>query len=328
MVRRGCTVFAAVCLVRAVGGPAWPGFAPASPTLAAVSAAPTTGLAFESQVPRTRLVLLGTGTPNADPERWGPAVAVVVDGESYLVDAGPGIVRRAAAASAKGVPGLGPEALQRVFITHLHSDHTLGLPDLMFSPWVLDRPVPLDVYGPPGLEAMTDSLESAWQQDIAMRLFGLEPRSDRNYRAIPHEIEPGLAYEDSRVRIEAIPVAHGTWPHAFGFRFETPDRTIVISGDARPSHSVVEACDGCDILAHEVYSTTTFVTRPPAWQTYHASFHTSTTELAELAAKARPELLVLYHQLFWGATDADLEREIRAAGYDGRVVSGRDLDIF
>src|SRR5215831_10802053 len=95
----------------------------------------------------TQVVLLGTGTPNADPDRWGPAVAVVVDDQAYLVDAGVGVVRRAAATK---IPALQPSNLRRVFITHLHSDHTLGLPDLMFSPWVLERPTSLDVYGPPG----------------------------------------------------------------------------------------------------------------------------------------------------------------------------------
>ena len=100
---------------------------------------------------RTKVVLLGTGTPNADPERWGPAVAIVVDDEAYLVDAGVGIVRRAAAAAAKGILALRASALRRVFITHLHSDHTLGLPDLMLSPWVLERSTPLDVYGPEGI---------------------------------------------------------------------------------------------------------------------------------------------------------------------------------
>jgi ribonuclease BN (tRNA processing enzyme) len=82
------------------------------------------------------------------------------------------------------------------------------------------------------------------------------------------------------------------------------------------------------VLVHEVYSAARFQTRPPEWQAYHSAFHTSTTQLAGIAGKARPRLLVLYHQLFWGATDADLEREIAQAGYTGKVISGRDLDVF
>jgi ribonuclease BN (tRNA processing enzyme) len=279
---------------------------------------------------RTTVVLLGTGTPNADPDRWGPAVAVVVDDDSYLIDAGVGIVRRAAAvATLTKLPALQASRLKRVFVTHLHSDHTLGLPDLMLSPWVLERPVPLEAYGPPGLKAMTEHIEEAYRADIDMRLYGLEPQSTRNYKANVHEVAaPGLVYEDARVRVDAIAVSHGSWPEAFGFTFKTSDRTIVISGDTRPAPTVAAACNGCDILVHEVYSAEKFKTRPPAWQAYHAAVHTSTTELAALAAKARPKLLVLYHQLFWGATDDDLVREIRAAGYTGTVVSGRDLAVY
>ena len=82
------------------------------------------------------------------------------------------------------------------------------------------------------------------------------------------------------------------------------------------------------MLVHEVYSAEKFKARSPEWQAYHAAFHTSTVELARIAARAKPRLLVLYHQLFWGATDDDLIREIRAAGYTARVVSGKDLDVF
>jgi ribonuclease BN (tRNA processing enzyme) len=272
-----------------------------------------------------QLVLLGTGTPNADPDRWGPAVAVVVGDRSYLIDAGVGVVRRAAAAAKTGLAALEPAALRRVFITHLHSDHTLGLPDLMLSPWVLDRPVPLDVYGPPGLAAMTRHIEAAWREDIDMRLFGLEPQSSRNYRAVVHEVHPGLVYEDDRVRVEAIPVVHGSWPEAYGYKVTAAGRTFVISGDTRPLDAIALACGGCDVLMHEVYSAAKLATRPPDWQRYHRAFHTSTVELAALAEKARPKTLVLYHQLFWGATDEDLAREIREAGYTGRVISGKDL---
>ena len=280
--------------------------------------------------PRTRVVLLGTGTPNADPERSGPATAVVVDDRAYLVDAGPGVVRRAARAAAElGISGLRPQGLDRVFLTHLHSDHTLGLPDLTLSPWVLDRPDPLHVVGPPGTEAMMEHITRAWQADIRQRLDGLEPREHNADAWEPHvdEVEGGLVYEDDLVRVWAIPVRHGSWEHAFGYRFEGPDRTVVISGDAAPSESLVEACDGCDVLVHEVYSAERYLTRPPEWQTYHAAFHTSTTELAELAGRARPGLLVLYHQLLWGTDDAGLLREMRAAGYTGALVSGRDLEV-
>src|SRR6202521_6041108 len=111
----------------------------------------------------TRVVLLGTGTPRADPSRSGPATAIVVNDTPYLVDAGPGIVRRAAAAVLdRGVTALDVTNLRIVFLTHLHSDHTVGLPDLILSPWTLGRRVALEAYGPPGIIAMALHLLEAY----------------------------------------------------------------------------------------------------------------------------------------------------------------------
>jgi ribonuclease BN (tRNA processing enzyme) len=280
------------------------------------------------QAPAARVVLLGTGTPNADPDRSGPAVAVVVNGSVYLVDAGPGIVRRAEAARRHGVAELTQPNLRIVFLTHLHSDHTAGLPDLMLTPWVLERSAPLEVYGPSGTLSMVTHLVAAFAEDRRIRLDGWQPQNRTGHETHAHEIRPGLVYQDSNVRVIAFLVAHGSWPEAFGYRFETAGRTIVISGDTRPSDAVVEACNGCDVLVHEVYSSAGFSTRPAAWRRYHAYFHTSSQELADIATRARPGLLVLYHQLLWGTSPEALLEEIRRAGYGGRVVSGNDLDVF
>lgn len=285
----------------------------------------------ESMKWRTRVVMLGTGTPNADPERSGPAVAVIVDDRAFIVDAGPGVVRRAAqAARDLDIAALGASSLDHVFITHLHSDHTLGLPDLILSPWVLDRPGPLHVTGPPGISAMTQAIENAWSADIDKRINGLEPRDANRdaYRPVVTETTGGVVYEDETVRIEAIPVVHGDWDYSFGYRFIGPDRTIVISGDAAPSESLVEACNGCDLLVHEIYSGERFVTRPPEWQAYHAVFHTSPEQLVDIATRARAGTLVLYHQLYWGTDDAGLIAEMRAAGWEGPLESARDLGVY
>ena len=284
-----------------------------------------TSMSADSSV--TQVVMLGTGTPNADPDRSGPSVAVVVRDRAYLVDCGPGVVRRAAAAHRNGIAALAPEKLGIVFITHLHSDHTVGLPDLMLTPWVLERHEPLEVYGPTGVRPMTDHLLAAYAEDIRVRNEGLEPEKSDGWQVHAHEIVAGPVYQDSNVTVTAFAVPHANWRRAFGYRFQTPDRVIVISGDTRPSDAVVEACKGCDILVHEVYSADRFATRSPEWQRYHADAHTSTTELAALAARAKPRLLVLYHQLFWGTDDQGLVNEVRR-GYDGAVVSAKDLEVF
>jgi ribonuclease BN (tRNA processing enzyme) len=286
-------------------------------------------LSHQSQISqgKSQIVLLGTGTPNADPDRSGPSVAIVVNEMPYVIDCGPGVVRRAAAAHRKGVNGLAVERLRRLFMTHLHSDHTAGYPDFIFTPAVLERDAQLEVYGPPGTKAMTEHILKAYREDLNIRLRGLEPAKPRGYEVRVNEITSGVIYRDENVTVKTFAVKHGSWKHALGFRFETPDRTIVISGDCAPSESVIENCNGCDVLIHEVYSQAGFARRPPEWQRYHANFHTSSRELADLATKAKPGLLILYHQLWWGTTPQQLLEEIRQ-GYQGTVVSGNDLDVY
>jgi len=275
----------------------------------------------------TQIVLLGTGTPNADPDRSGPSTAIVVNGTPYIVDFGPGVVRRAAAAHRAGVTGLAVSNLKIAFVTHLHSDHTAGYPDLIFTPAVLDRNAPLEVYGPKGIKAMTEQILKAYAEDMEVRLHGLEPSQPAGYKVNAHEIRPGVIYKDRNVTVKAFPVKHGSWPQAFGYRFETPDRIIVISGDCTPSPGVIEHCQGCDVLIHEVYSQAGLAKRPPEWQRYHSNFHTSSRELAEIANRAKPGLLLLYHQLLWSSTKEELMKEIRE-GYQGKVAYGNDLEVY
>ena len=277
---------------------------------------------------RSKLVVLGSGTPNADPDRFGPALAVVVDDRAYLVDAGVGVVRRAAAAARSGIGALEAKRLTYAFITHLHSDHTLGLADLMLTPWVLDRDQPLDLYGPPGLRAMVEHLRKAYAEDVRIRTTGGEPaHSAEGRRVRVHECAPGVVYRDDLVTVTAFAVKHGAWADAFGYRFQTPDRTIVISGDTGPESRIDEQCQRCDVLVHEVYSEAGFASRPAEWQAYHARYHTSSRQLASIASRARPALVVLYHQLIWSSTEEELLKEVRA-GYDGKIASAHDLDVF
>jgi ribonuclease BN (tRNA processing enzyme) len=275
---------------------------------------------------QTQIVLLGTGTPNAEPDRAGSSLAVVVDEHAYLFDLGPGVVRRAQAAVTQGVAALAMPKLTIAFLTHLHTDHTLGCADFLFTPWVLGRVQSPQIFGPPGAKAMVEQLTAAYAADIRERTEGLEPANATGYQAAVEEIEAGPVYADERVQIIAFAVRHGSWP-AFGYRCESADRTIVISGDTAPFHGQIDQYTGCDVLVHEVYSARAFAQRPPAWQRYHAAVHTSTAELAQIASAVKPDLLVLVHQLCWGVSEADLVAEV-ADGYAGRVVSGRDLAVY
>lgn len=274
----------------------------------------------------TRLVLLGTGTPNAEPSRSGPSLAVVVGDAAFLVDFGPGVARRAAAAFERGILALEPSRLTRAFLTHLHSDHTAGFADLILTPWVLGRAEPFQVYGPPGLRSMTNHLLAAYADDIHERIEGLEPANRTGHAVQVHEIEPGRIYEDEHVAMDAFRVNHGSWP-AYGYRFTSGNRTIVVSGDTAPFAGWEEAYRACDVLVHEVQSSAGLANRDPTWRAYHQAVHTTTAELAEIASRVRPGLLVLTHVLLHGETEERLLEEIRE-GYDGDVVLGRDLDIL
>ena len=285
---------------------------------------------------QTQVVLLGTGNPPADPDRSGPATAVVVNDTPYLVDMGAGVVRRAKSALVdKGVAGLDPVKLRVVFVTHLHSDHTVGYPDLMLTPWVIGRRVPLEVYGPSGIKAMTEHLLEAYRSDFETR------KRDRGLYTVgafpeghavnAYEIRPGVVYKDSNVTVTAFATKHAM--ESYGYRFDTPDRSIVISGDTNPTQATIDACRGCDVLIHEVL-TQEWLAKRADFQGYAAQHHTTTTQLVELAAKAKPGLLILYHASLSLRPAVDSERSTPAtllremSAYAGRVVIGRDLDVF
>ena len=280
-----------------------------------------------AQGSRTTIILLGTGTPIPDPDREGPGVAIVVDSVAYLFDAGTGIVRRASAAARAGILALQPPRLGHVFLTHLHSDHTLGLNDVMFTPWIQGRRAPLEVYGPPGTQRLVSSIEQGNVEDIRERIASAGGPSAEGYRGNVHEIAEGEVFRDARVTVRAFRVPHSAWKTAFGYRIQTPDRTIVISGDARANPAIARECNGCDVLIHEVYSDAGFASMSPSRQPYHAQAHTSATQLGEIATAARPGVLVLYHQLYFGSTDEQLLVEVRST-FAGKVVSGRDLQRF
>jgi ribonuclease BN (tRNA processing enzyme) len=283
----------------------------------------------------TRIVMLGTGTPRPDPNRSGPASAVVVNDTPYLIDFGPGVIRRVTAAYERGVKafGYGGTNIKTAFLTHLHSDHTMGYPDLIFTPWVMGRHEPLEVYGPKGIEAMTEHILKAWAVDIDGRTNGLNKHNPTGYRVNAHETVPGVVYRDHNVTVTAFSARHEEMVDSFGYRFETPDRVIVFSGDTAPTQALVEHSRGCDVLIHEAYSMMAYrnTTRPsPEFRRRH---HTSSAELREIANSVRPSLLVTYHRSHAGEEPSSLGQgdvlidEIRQ-GYNGRVVAANDMDIF
>jgi len=275
---------------------------------------------------KTRVVLLGTGNPAPNPDRSGPATAIIVKDTAYLIDFGPGVVRRAeAAAVSRGIKALEPTRLRVAFVTHLHSDHTVGYPDLIFTPWTVGRRVPLEVYGPTGLKAMTEHILEAYKVDIETRTNpdGNQRTFPGGYKVNAHEIKTGVVYKDENVTVSAFATKHAM--ESYGYRFETPDRSIVISGDTNPAQTTIDACHGCDVLIHEAHTPAWLATRPESFQKFSAKYHTTTLELAELARQAKPRLLILYH---YSSLSPEELFDDMLARYPGHFVIGRDLDVY
>ncbi|ABG42406.1 beta-lactamase-like protein [Paraglaciecola sp. T6c] len=278
----------------------------------------------------TKVVMLGTGTPHPSPQRSGPSVAIVVNDTPYLVDFGPGVVRRAASMSpvyGGPIDGLKITKLNRAFLTHMHSDHTAGLADLVLTPWAMGRKSPLEIYGPEGVVDMSKNLLKAYDQDIKYRLYGLQPANNQGWRVNAHAVKEGVVYKDENVTVEAFPVKHGSWPDAFGYRFTTPDRVIVVSGDKAPDGNSIKYSKNADILIHEVYSDEGKKSLSKFWQNYHSNNHTSGIELGKIAQESNVKKLVLYHILFMGDDAENIANEVRSS-FTGEVIIANDRDIY
>ena len=276
----------------------------------------------------TQVVVLGTGTPIPDPRRAGSSIAVIHKGEAYLFDVGAGAVQNATIARYRyDIPSLYPTEICCVFLTHLHNDHTQDLSELATTMW-WRRQRQLRAWGPSGLADLAAGVNQMMVPDLAIRLSGNQPiQQPDGYRIEPTEIEPGIVFVKGDLTIEAFNVSHGAVAPAFGFRIVTDDKTVVISGDTAYSETLLEKARGVDVLIHEVISDSGLLRNSESFQAYHRGTHTPASELARLATAARPDVLVLYHGLFYGVPESVLMDEV-TAGYNGETVLANDLDVF
>lgn len=285
---------------------------------------------------KTRVVMLGTGNPGFDYKRDGQNILIIVNKKLYMFDAGPGFMKNINYLSDKkwmpenkifkndSVYG----AINKLFITHLDSDHTLGIGEFLLRPWVQGRSVQPDVYGPPGTKNLVDSTIKAFKSDIDHRTGGPQPSNPTGFKANVHEIsKSGLVYQDENIKVTAFKVPHSSWDTAFGYRVETRDKTIVVSGDTKFDKGNLKYYSGADILIHEVMSDVAYKKLPQDWQNYMIGAHTTTKQLAYIANIIKPKVVILNHAIFLSQSESGLLKEVTDS-YSGTVILADDKLII
>ncbi len=274
----------------------------------------------------TGLVLLGTaGGPTPKRSRSAPAQAIVVDGHAYVVDCGSGVARQLALA------GLEPSALSGVFITHHHSDHNADYGNLFLLSWANNLTHIVPAVGPPPLRAMTEQFFQLNAADIEIRIRD-EGRPPLRDLVDPHEVtKPGEVFRDERVRVTATLVDHPPFEVALAYRFDTTDRSIVISGDTAYSPALIELAYGADVLVHEVLFSDALdwiVARSngTTLRKHLVDSHTDVSEVGKVAQKAGIGTLVLSHLVPSDAGITDEQwTQAASADFSGEVIVGEDL---
>ena len=277
----------------------------------------------------TRLILLGTkGGPRPTPKfRGAPAQAILVDDVPYVIDCGSGVADKLVLAGVK-LPDL-----RHVFVTHHHSDHVLDYGNLLLLAWAAGLKTRVDSWGPPPLVGMTRLAFALNQVDIEVRIAD-EGRPDPRPLVVPHEFAArGLVMEDERVRVTAAIVPHGPIKPAFAYRFDTADRSIVISGDTAYSEALIELARGADVLVHEaiyVPAIERLLARNPNAVNLRQHLllgHTTPEDAGRVATAAAVKMLALSHLV--PGDDPSVTDEIWLAEarrtYAGPIVVGRDL---
>lgn len=270
-----------------------------------------------------RVTLLGTGNPRPTIDRFGPSILVEAGGHKILIDAGRGATIRLSQL------GISSGAVEAVFLTHLHSDHVVGLPDLWLTGWIFNRTAPLTLVGPRGVRSMAADLAKAFAFDIHTRRDLDERLSSEGIRLPAREVAEGIAYQTrDGLLVAAFPVDHGPVRPALGYRVEFGGHTVVFSGDTRPSPSLIRHARGADVLVHEVLSVEverreTLVADPAAVERIIAH-HTTVPQAAEIFAAIGPRLAVYSHIVPSPTREDDLVPETRAR-YDGPLAVGHDL---
>jgi ribonuclease Z len=268
------------------------------------------------------LTLLGTGCPQCDPDRLGPANLVRYAGKSYLVDCGSGVTQRLVACGSAG------RDLDAILLTHLHSDHLVDLYQLIVSSWHQGRDRPQRVLGPVGTKRFVDGTMALWKPELDLRIAHEKRPSTRALEIEVTEIEAGEILHDGDLTIHAVAVNHFPVKHAFGFIFDTGGQRLAFSGDTAYCPALIEAARGADALVHECFIHRDMPVKPGVRTAEGiaavASYHTLSAEVGKVAREAGVKCLVLNHFVPTKFDRAALIAEVRQ-DYAGPLLIGEDL---
>ena len=277
-----------------------------------------------------RVTLLGTGSPAPVMRRFGPGVLVEAGGKKLLIDCGRGTTQRLLQA------GLRLGQVDALFITHLHSDHVVGIPDLWLTGWLeasyAQRKGPFRVYGPAGAQELMQGLAKAYDWDIRARIAD-QNLAPENLRAEVTEFKTGVVYEQAGVKVTAFEVDHGDLlKPAVGFRIDYAGRSVTISGDTKFSENLIKHATGTDVLIHQVAAAREELLKNPVFQVILAH-HTQPEQAGVIFSRTKPKLAVFYHFVLLGApgVPAVSEKEVFEMArktYDGPMLIGEDLMAF
>jgi ribonuclease Z len=268
-----------------------------------------------------KVTLLGTGTPQPIMERFGYSTLVQAGNETLLFDAGRGCLQTLRQIN------ISYDKINALFLTHLHSDHIVGIPDLWLTGWLVSKRVtPLNVFGPTGTDEMLNNLRKAFAFDIKMRVED-DKRLEEGSKFLVKEIQQGVIYEKNGVKVTAFEVDHYPIVPAFGYRIEYNGHSVVLSGDTRYSENVIKFAKGADLLIHEVAIAPDSLSKSDPQ--YHILMHHTTPEqTAKVFNETRPKLAVYSHIVkIQGLTEGDIMKKTKA-NYQGRVIMGEDLMSF
>lgn len=240
-----------------------------------------------------KVTLLGTGNPRPSIDRFGPSILVQAGKETLLFDCGRGATIRLSQA---GVPF---SSVSVLFLTHLHSDHVVGIPDLWLTGWIMGRKNPLQVWGPPGTSDLLKHLQEAYAFDVHIRRDVDEHLTPQGAVMTGKEIEESVIYESNGVRVTAFGVDHGLVKPALGYRIDYQGHSVVLSGDTRPSDNLVKFAKGTDVLVHEVFDPDAYFevgnSLTPEQRERVRQHHTTPDEAGRVFTKVQPKLAVYSH---------------------------------